>query len=120
MSGGARSSRQWDTGRESDGTGRLRNDRQIAGGHEVRELRIVDVRVDSLVGDTRLQGALQRVEEGAVGLRVPEVAALRVGEREALRGGDDVDRPDRLVEALGHQLPERLLLVALEAHEGGD
>src|SRR5262245_61857858 len=75
MSGGARSSRQWETGRESDGTRRLRDEGQVAGGHEVRELRIVDVRVDGLVGDVRAQAVLQRVEERAVGLRIPEVAA---------------------------------------------
>src|SRR3954470_13913269 len=46
MSGGARSSRQWETGRVSDGTCGLRDEGQVAVGHEIGELGVVDVGVD--------------------------------------------------------------------------
>src|SRR4051794_41310171 len=54
MSGGARSSRQCETGRES-GIDRLRNEGEVAGGHHVGELVVVDVGVDRLEGDVRPQ-----------------------------------------------------------------
>ena len=45
----------------------------------------VDVRIDGLVGDVGPQRGLQRIAEGLVGLRVPQVAALGVRDE-----GDEV------------------------------
>src|SRR4051812_21359432 len=69
MSGGARSSRQWETGR-SDIHG-LRDEGEVARGHDVGERVVVDVRVDELERDAGAQIRFQRLQEGAVGLRVP-------------------------------------------------
>src|SRR5829696_44979 len=108
MSGGARSSRQWLTGRS--GIDGLRDEGEVALGHDVGEVVVVDVRVDRLERDLRAQAGFERLQERAVGLRVPQVAALGVGEREPARGGDDVDRPDRLVQTLGHEGAQLSLL----------
>src|SRR3954470_11626105 len=99
MSGGARSKRQFETGRS--GIHGLRDEGDVALRHEVGEVVIVDVRVDGLERDVVAQRSLQGLEEGAVGLGVPEVAAVRVSEREAAQGSDDVDRAYGFVQARG-------------------
>ena len=72
------------------------------------------MRVDGLERDVGAQVRRQRVQERAVGHRVPQVAALDVSEREAAQRRDDVHGPDRPVQPLGDELAERDLLVALE------
>ncbi len=62
----------------------------------------------------------QRVQERAVGLRIPEVPALGVGEREPARRGDHADGAGRLVEALRDELAEDALLVGVQPHERRD
>ena len=88
-------------------------------GDAVGELGVVDVRVDRLERMVGPQRGAQRVEEGGVGLRVPERAARRVGEREAARRGEHAHRAGGLGEALGDQAAERDALLGGEPHERG-
>jgi hypothetical protein len=87
--------------------GRLLEKCQVSIGDKVGEVGIVDVRVDGLEGNVRAQGGPQRLEERLVGIRIPEIAALHVCEREAPCRDDDTDRSPGLVQALGDKLPGR-------------
>src|SRR5918994_1134138 len=78
MSGGARSSRQLEKGRASSGMGGLLDQGQVAVRYELGEVGVVHVGVDPLEGDVRPERVAKRVHEGGVGLRVPQVAALRI------------------------------------------
>src|SRR4051795_4539657 len=114
MSGGARSRMQFEKGRPSD-IGGLRDEGQVTLRDDVGERVVVDVSVEGFEGDVRAQAVRQRVQERAVGDRVPEVAALGIGERAPARGGDAPHRADGLVEALGYERAQLRLLVAGQA-----
>src|ERR1051325_6397761 len=117
MSGGARSSRQWEWGRASSGTSGLRDQGEIAVRDEVGELRVVHMGVHRLVRDVGPQTSLESGQELLVGLWTPELPALGVRQREAAQGRHHTHRPGCLVEPLGDQLAERALLRGLQADE---
>ena len=96
MSGGARSRMQFDGSDGRSGHRQSSGDEgEVTLGDDVGELVVVDVGVDGFERDVgRAACARQRVEERGVGLGIPEVAALGVGEREARARRDDV-RPAR-------------------------
>src|SRR5215207_10657387 len=119
MSGGARSSRQLEKGRASSGMYRLLEKCQVSVSDQLGEICVVDVCVDRLERDVGTQRVSQRVDERAVRVRVPEVAALGVGKREARRRYDDTHWPLRFVQALGNHAAELDPLFTREADERG-
>jgi hypothetical protein len=78
------------------------------------------VRVDELERDLGPQARPELVEERGVGVGVPEVAALDVGEREALRRRDHTHGPAGFVQPVRDGAAELRHLVRLEPDEGRD
>src|SRR5215211_9507123 len=71
---------------------------QVALGDEIRERRVVYVRVHELEGDLGAKPGRECVEERGVSVGIPEISPLDVRKREPLRGRNDPNWATRLVQ----------------------